>query len=111
MSSSHRNDLIKVPIHRSGVRILMFLGGERTQVLLLLFISVYLVYLLTVRFNLLYGLGAGTALWFAGIGVLRKLAQHDPQMWAVLRRARKYRGFYPARGRFNAPSPSFPDFK
>lgn len=111
MSGSHRSDLIKVPIHRSGVRILMFLGGERTQVLLLLFVSAYVVYLLTMRFNMLYGGGAGLALWLVGIAILRRLADHDPQMWAVLTRARKYRGFYPARGRFDAPSPSFKDFK
>lgn len=111
MSSDHRSELIKVPIHRAGVRILMFLGGERTQVLLLAFVSLYFAYLLTVRFNLLYGIAAAASLWLLGIGVLRKLAKNDPQMWAVLKRARKYRGFYPARGRFDAPAPRYPDFK
>lgn len=111
MSESYRGELIKVPIRRAGTRLLMFLGGERLQVLLLLAFVLYLAYLLSVRFGIFYGVPLAGAGWLVGIGILKRMANSDPQMWAVLKRARKYRGFYPARGRFDARLRQFHDFK
>ena len=111
MSESYRSELIKVPIRRAGVRVLTFLGGERKQVLILLSATLYLAYILSVRFGPLYGLPLAGGIWLAGVAILRRMAKSDPQMWAVLKRARKYRGFYSARGRFDARSPHYPDFK
>lgn len=111
MSESYRNELIKVPIRRAGVRVLTFLGGERKQVLILLAVVLYLAYILSVRFGPLYGVPLAGGIWLVGIGILRRMATSDPQMWLVLKRARRYRGFYPARGRFDARSRQYPDFK
>lgn len=106
-----RSGLIKVEIRRAGVRPILFLGGQRKQVLILLCLSAYAAYILTIRFGIWYGIPAAGGLWLVGISILRKLAKSDPQMWDVLKRARKYRGFYPARGRFDAPYSKVKDFK
>lgn len=41
---------------------------------------------------------AGGALFLTlGLTALRRMARSDPQFWAVYRRNRRYRAFYPAR--------------
>ncbi len=39
----------------------------------------------------------GAAILFGGLAVLRRMARRDPQFWAVYRRNRSYRAYYPAR--------------
>ncbi|MCY0853035.1 VirB3 family type IV secretion system protein [Cupriavidus sp. D39] len=86
-------------------------GGERRQVMILLFATVYLAYILTLRFGMFVAVPVCGVVWLLGMAILRRMATSDPQMWAVLKRARKYKGFYPARGRFDAPQPQYRDYK
>ncbi len=39
----------------------------------------------------------GAGILFGGLSVLRRMARRDPQFWAVYRRNRRYRAYYPAR--------------
>ena len=39
----------------------------------------------------------GASILSGGLAVLRRMARNDPQFWAVYRRNRRYRAFYPAR--------------
>ena len=39
----------------------------------------------------------GAGILSGGLAVLRRMARNDPQFWAVYRRNRRYRAFYPAR--------------
>jgi type IV secretion system protein VirB3 len=110
-NSSHRGALTKVAIHQSLVRPMLFMGGDRTLVILSLLFSVYLGYLITMRYGIWWGVPIGGVLWCSAIYCLREMAIADPNMWAVLQRAKQYRAFYPARGRFDAPLPAIKDFK
>jgi type IV secretory pathway TrbD component len=111
MAGNHRAGLTKVVVHQSLIRPMMFMGGERTLVILAMLIAGYFAYLLSLRFSILWGAGVGGALWFSLLALLRRMAAADPQMWDVIMRAKKYRAFYPARGRFDAPLPTIKDFK
>ncbi len=39
----------------------------------------------------------GAGILSGGLAVLRRMARNDPQFWAVYRRNRRYRAYYPAR--------------
>ena len=39
----------------------------------------------------------GAGILSGGLAVLRRMARDDPQFWAVYRRNRRYRAYYPAR--------------
>jgi type IV secretory pathway TrbD component len=108
--SNHRSDLIKVTIHRSLIRRMMFLGGERTIVITSMIFCGYMAYLLTFRYGILTGLVTAGTLWAIMIFLARLMAQSDEQMWQIVKRSMKYRAFYPAHGRFNAPVPLIRDF-
>jgi len=109
--NNHRSGLTKVVIHKSPTRIMMFMGGERNLVLGSMMFCAYLIYLVSFRYNIFVGIGAGLSLWGVCLALLQRLAKADPQMWAVLNRHFKYKAFYPARGRFDAPQPVLRDFK
>jgi type IV secretion system protein VirB3 len=109
--SHHRNELIKVPIHRSLIRRMMFLGGERTNVITSMIFCGYMAYLLTFRHGVVTGIVVAGTLWAVLIFLARLMARADEQMWQVVKRHLKYRAFYPARGRFDAPVPLIRDFK
>jgi len=111
MSNNHRSELVKVAIHRSLIRRMMLLGGERDIVIVAMIFCGYMTYLLTFRFGVVEGFLTGGLLWGVLIYLARLLAQSDEQMWEVVKRHMKYRPFYPARGRFDAPAPIIRDFK
>ncbi|MDR5777016.1 MULTISPECIES: VirB3 family type IV secretion system protein [unclassified Caballeronia] len=109
--ADHRSELTQVTIHASGVRTLNFMGGDRRLVLGGAFFSLYLAFMLSMRYGAWYGVPASVVVWGLWIALMRRLAVFDPQWLDVVRRHRKYRAIYPARGRFNAPTPIYKDFK
>jgi type IV secretory pathway TrbD component len=111
MSAGDRAELTLVTIHASGVRILTFMGGDRRLVLGGAAFSLYLAFMLTMRYGAWYGIPGAVVVWGLWIALMRRLALFDPQWLDVTRRHRKYRAVYPARGRFNAPMPTYKDFK
>lgn len=111
MSERKRSELTRVTIHASGVRPLTFMGGERNLVLGGLLFALYLAFVISMRYGIWYGIPVSALVWGVWITFLRKLASVDPMMWQVLKRHRKYRAFYPARGRMNAPLRAYKDFK
>jgi len=111
MSADHRSELTQVTIHASGVRYMMFMGGERGLVVGGLLISIYLAFITTMRYSLYYGIPLGVILWGIWLSLMRFMALKDPLMSKVVRRSLKYRSYYPARGRLHAPMPSYKDFK
>lgn len=90
---------------------MLFMGGERTLVITSMLFAGYMTYLLTMRYSLLWGMGIGIPLWLSLLYLLRRMAAADSQMWSVLNRGKRYKPFYPARGRMEAPLPVIKDFK
>jgi type IV secretory pathway TrbD component len=111
MSERNRVELAKVTIHASLVRPLSFMGGERGLVLGGLLFCMYLAFVLSMRYGVWYGIPGSALAWVLWLGLMRRLAVADPMMWQVLKRHRKYKAFYPARGRMNAPLRAYKDFK
>src|SRR3954452_8665241 len=99
--------LRKIPIHRSGIRPHLLLGGDREMVLFLGLVSFTLI---VVTFQ---GPAAlfGVVLWFVGLFLLRMAGKSDPQLRRVFVRAILWRGHYQARStpfrvnRFNLSTP------
>lgn len=111
MPKSQSDPFTPVAIHASGVRPLTFMGGERTPVLSGLLFCLYCAFFMSLRYSVWIGMPVSAMVWIGWLALMRKMAKTDPQMWQVLRRHRIYRAFYPARGRMNAPSPVYRDFK
>lgn len=111
MSQANRKALTQVTIHASLVRPLMFMGGERNLVLGGGFFSAYLAFIFSLRYGVWYGVPIAAGCWFLWISLMRKMASKDPMMWQVIKRHRKYRGYYPARSRMNAKLRVYKDFK
>ncbi|MFD2274687.1 VirB3 family type IV secretion system protein [Undibacterium arcticum] len=89
MSANHRNELTKVAIHQSLVRPMLFMGGERTLVIVSMMFAGYMGYMLTMRYGIWWGVPVGGSLWLVMIYMLRRMALADSQMWEVLQRAKK----------------------
>ena len=89
--------LRQMPVYRSTSRPLLILGGEREPVLLLGLVCGAIVFATYTATSIAIGLLA----WFVGLGILRMMAKHDPQMVKVfLRFWLRYRGpFFPAKPR------------
>jgi len=82
------------PIHRSGNRDNLFMGGDREAVMLIGLIAGVLV-LTTHEWP---ALTFGAVLWFGGLYGLRQAAKYDPKLRHVLERHFfRYRRFYPPR--------------
>lgn len=111
MSDSTKKTLTNVTIHASLVRVLTFLGGERNLVVGGGLFFAYLGFILTMRFGIWFGIPIAGACWFIWLAALQKMAEKDPMMWQVIKRHRKYRAFYPARGRMDAKLRAYKDFK
>lgn len=81
--------LRQMPVYRSTSRPLLILGGEREPVLFLVLICGAIVFATYTPLSI----GIGLVSWFVGLGVLRMMATHDPQMVKVfLRFWIRYRG-------------------
>ncbi len=111
MSAEDRSELTQVTIHASSVRPLTFMGGERILVMVGLLLCLYLTFITSMRYGVWYGIPAGGVAWAIWITVMRLMGKSDPQMLKVLQHHRKYRAFYPARGRFDAPMCAYKGFK
>lgn len=85
--------LHSVPIHRSFVRPLLLLGGDRELVLMSGLLAAALIFASMTWFSVIYGL----LLWFGGLGTLRIMAKADPLMRKVYLRHRLYQKYYPPR--------------
>lgn len=89
--------LRRLPIHRSLVRSLLFMGGERKLVMINF----------TLILVLLFGAGLNaltivTAIFLATLGhlCLVKLATYDPQFSQIYSRYRRYQDWYPAKSNY-----------
>lgn len=88
--------LRRTVMHRSLHRPNLVMGGERELTLIMLCVSAALA---GMTMNL-PGIISGLALYGLSLGLLQRMAQHDPQLTAVyIRYVRKYRNFYEARSR------------
>ncbi len=111
MTDRTKTELTPVAIHASLVRPLSFMGGERNLVVGGLLFCVYLAFVFSMRYGIWYGVPGSGLAWVIWLGLMRRMAIADPMMWQVLKRHRKYKAFYPARGRMNAPLRAYKDFK
>ena len=84
--------LRRVPIHKSGIRPHLLLGGDRELVLL----TGLMAGTLTVAAMNPLTAAIGIALWFGVLGALHLMAKADPRLRHVYLRARRYRSYYPA---------------
>lgn len=82
-----------IPIRRSGIRINLFMGGDRELVMFSGLLSAILILTTQDIPSILLGI----VLWFASLKLLRSMAKADPHMRAVYLRQRKYKSFYQAR--------------
>jgi type IV secretion system protein VirB3 len=87
--------LRRLPIYRSLSRPQLLLGAERELVLVLGMLAAILVF----AAQTLVAVLAGSALWLAGVCLLRRMAKADPFMSRVYLRHIRYRAYYPARSR------------
>lgn len=80
-------------IHESLNRPILFLGGERQLVLMLMVIAgVFIISLAKIWTAVI-----GIALWVLGQWALSKAAKFDPQLSKTGPRSLRYRRYYPAR--------------
>ncbi|MBU3595073.1 VirB3 family type IV secretion system protein [Polynucleobacter sp. 86C-FISCH] len=79
-------------IHESLNRPLLFMGGERELVLMLLTIAGIFIFSLAK----VWAAAIGISLWLVGHWILVKAAQFDPQLSKTGPRSLRYRHHYPA---------------
>jgi type IV secretion system protein VirB3 len=89
------NEPRRVPFHRSLNRRHLFLGGERTLVMMTALVVAVLVF--SAGFRPL-ALVVGVVLWVAAHALLVRLAKADPDMSRVYQRYLAHRPYYTARG-------------
>jgi type IV secretion system protein VirB3 len=82
----------EVPVHRSLVRPMLLLGGEREPVMMLGMISGIFILSLFRWWTVAIGVG----LWMVGLFFLQRIAEKDPIMSKTFSRSLKYRKFIPA---------------
>ncbi|MDP3008243.1 MAG: conjugal transfer protein TrbD [Methylococcales bacterium] len=97
------NHLHSVSIRSSLIRQLGWLGGERTLVLIALLISIYFAFIYALTVGIWQAVVVSLGVWTTLMYILTRMGKHDMQMWQVYKRHRKYRTFYPAKGRLDAP--------
>jgi type IV secretion system protein VirB3 len=81
-----------IPLHKSLIRPMLFMGGDRELVLCSMLIAFTMIFVLMDWTATCYGLG----LWLAALALLRKLAKIDPLMRDVYRRHIQYQSVYRA---------------
>lgn len=95
MSTSHNTGSEPDPsvtIHVSLNRPILFMGGERQLVLMLMVIAGVFIFSLAK----LWAAAVGIVLWIAGHWVLVRAAKFDPQLSKTGLRSLRYRPNYPA---------------
>ena len=83
-------------ISQALTRTLLMAGCERTGFGLVVAAGAGLLMLAWQSWSIPACMG-GITILLGGLAVLRRMARHDPQWWAVYRRNRRYKAFYPAR--------------
>jgi len=85
--------LRRIPIHRSGNRESLFMGGDRELVMFAGLLATALIFTAQdLRASVF-----GVVLWFFALFVLRLMAKSDSKMRSVYLRHRRYQSYYPAR--------------
>ncbi len=82
-----------IPIHRTGNRENLFMGGDRELVMF----SGVLAFALIFSAQEVRAAVTGIALWFGTLFVCRIMAKADPKMRHVYMRHRIYKSYYPPR--------------
>lgn len=85
----------RMPFHSSLNRRHLFVGGERTLVMMTALVVAVLVF--SAGFRPL-ALTVGVLLWVVAHGLLVRLAKFDPDMSRIFQRYLTYRPYYTARG-------------
>jgi type IV secretory pathway TrbD component len=83
----------KIPLHRSGIRPHLFLGGDRELVLFSGLIAAVLIFACMQALTIVIGV----ALWMVALWIFRRIAKADPLMRYIYLRSLLYRNYYPAR--------------
>lgn len=91
----------KIPVHQSLVQPVLVAGAERELTILMGFLAA----IIWVAGKDLISIGLALLTWFIGNGLSRMAAKEDPQRIKVFFRHIKYRDFYPATEKINAPIP------
>ena len=87
-----------IPIHRSLMRPILLMGGERELVLISAILAAVLVFSLErLVFTIL-----GVIVWSVSVAALQRAAKADPQLSRVYVRHARYRAYYPAQSRASA---------
>jgi type IV secretory pathway TrbD component len=102
---AHRSDLPKIAFHPSMSRPIQLAGGDRRLVIISLLLGAYVGFIGTVSFGLLLGGFLGILVWGVLALAAHRAGKTDPFFFDIALRHIRYRGFYPARGRFNAYLP------
>ncbi len=84
--------LRKIPIHRSGNRDNLFMGGDRELVMFAGLLAGALVFSAQDLLATIFGI----VLWFFALFVCREMANADPKMRNVYMRNNQYKSYYPA---------------
>jgi len=99
------------PVHKSLVRPQMMQGGERELILTAWLIGVGTGFACIGGFGILTGLVVGASLTIGLLFAVRQMGKADPIMSKVIRRHFRYKDYYPAHARIDAPIPQVHDFK
>jgi type IV secretion system protein VirB3 len=84
----------KIPLHRSGIRPHLFLGGDRELVLFSGLIAAVLIFACMQAVTI----AIGVSLWIGALWIFRRIAKADPLMRYIYLRSLLYRRYYPPRG-------------
>lgn len=82
-----------IPIRRAGIRLSLFMGGDRELVMFSGLLATILIFAAQDWRALI----AGVVIWFAALWMLRLMAKADPNMRAVYLRQRTYQSYYAPR--------------
>ena len=92
----------EMPFHQSANRPHLLLGGDRELVLVSGVLAAMLIFAVMTWWSMI----AGLVLWLAAVAVLARMGKVDPLLRHVYIRHVRYRPFYPAKSRLNAPPTS-----
>jgi type IV secretion system protein TrbD len=83
----------RIPLHRSGIRPHLFLGGDRELVLFSGLIAAVLIFACMQPLTIVIGV----SLWIVALWLFRRVAKADPLMRYIYLRSLFYKNYYPAR--------------
>jgi type IV secretion system protein TrbD len=101
------SQLRTIPIRRSLIRPNLIMGCERELLSFSGMLSAMVVLVLMQVIGIFFAALSGFILWSGFLFVLSRLGNQDPIMSKIYLRHIRYRIFYPAHGRFTAPTPTY----